>query len=109
MSSKPAESGASAAVDEAIRTISAASQPNPATTGPFIHAWGNGLEAVLIAGFEVQNAALAATPSLLETIFTAQKSVLAAWTAVIERQQQATLSVWRRMRADTDRLLTPRA
>jgi hypothetical protein len=117
-----AESNLGADVDEAIRVLSeAAQQPDAeaqggasAAAGPLVdrqlaQAWSDGLEALLTAGFEIQNSLLATAPALLESVFGARKSVFTSWTAAVHDQQAATLSAWRQTVQSTEQVVRPSA
>jgi hypothetical protein len=112
-SQTPASAGGEA-VDEAIRSLTQASQNgveqtkrvlsstrsfvsdtlalNPQT----IEGWATNLETIFKASFGLQNAVLAAAPQLMDANFAATKSMLEAYTTMAEQQQKTLLGAWHR-------------
>jgi len=95
MPTKAADASPAAdAVDEAIRTVSSASQRNAeeakhvlassnslmteqfATGRRLYQAWADGMQAMLKASFEAHNSVLGTAPSLLEAVYSANKTML---------------------------------
>jgi hypothetical protein len=109
MATKVESSPASAAVDEAIQTLSEAAQlPSSearrifsasnsvygdimATNRQLFHAWASGVESMLKAAFE------------------AESSVFGTWPEVVKEQQKATLAAMHSSMVATEKLLTPAA
>ena len=113
----PSQTTASAgggAVDEAIRSLTQASQNGVeqtervlSSTRSFvsdtlalnpqaIEGWATNLETIFKVGFGLQNAVLAVAPPLMDANFAAAKSVLEAYTTMAEQQQKILLGAWHR-------------
>ena len=112
--SQTSTSAGGEAVDEAMRSLTQASQNgveqtkrvlsstrsfvsdtlalNPQT----IEGWATNLETIFKASFGLQNAVLAAAPQLMDAHFAATKSMLAAYTTMVEQQQKILLGAWHR-------------
>jgi len=125
---KPSETlPATEAVDEAIRTLSEASSASAASAQralansrsvvsdviavnrQLLHTWSTGLEATFKAGFEVQSAFFAATPPILESGFSATKSLVEAWKGVADQQHAGILKGWQRTTQVFDKGAAPPA
>jgi hypothetical protein len=114
------DSNLGADVDQAIRALSeAARQPGveahsgdsaavfPLGDRQFVKTWSDQLEALLTAGFEIQNSLLATAPALFESVLGARTSVFTAWMGAVHDQQTATLSAWRQTVESTEQVMRP--
>jgi hypothetical protein len=114
-----------AAVDEAVRTLSEASQRQAAeaerifsssttfwkdllgTNRKLYSAWAAGVESMLKAGFESQSTIVGTAPALLDGVFAASKTVVGTWPEVVRQYQHAALDALHGTIASTEKLLTP--
>jgi hypothetical protein len=122
MSRTAAPSAPAEAVDQAARTISEAAQqgaeyaeralstiraylPDALALSPkLFEGSGTDIQALVKAGFGFQNAILQAMPPLMDAGVDASKSVLEAYTAMVEQQQHVVLRAWKRAIESTEHL-----
>ena len=115
---------ATAAVDEAVRTLSETSQRQAAeaerifsssttfwkdllaTHRKVYSAWAAGVEATLKAGFEAQSTSVGTAPVLFDSVFAATKTVVDTWPEVVKQYQKASLDALHGTIASTEKLLT---
>jgi hypothetical protein len=72
-------------------------------------AYGQGVEAALKGGFEVQNAIFTAGQSVLDASATSSRNVLQQWTEIAHEAQQATLDLWQAGVGAGDKMLASTA
>jgi hypothetical protein len=117
-------SSAEEAVDEAIRTVSGMPYRGTeqvkhviatssslmseqfATGRHLFQAWSEGVQTMLKASFEAQNAMVATAPALLEAAYNANKTVVDRIPHVMHQYQKAVLMAVQESTASTDKLFT---
>ena len=116
---------ATEAIDEAVRTFSAASQNGAAyaqqalsTTRAYLsdvlalnptvlEGWQTDVQTLFTAGFGLQNALLEAMPPVLDARVAAARSIFDAYTAMVQQQQGVVLGAWKRTIATTQHFAPP--
>jgi hypothetical protein len=79
---------------DAMRTTQAYLAESLEANRKLFDAYAQGVEAAMKGGFEVQNAALAAGMSFLDTSTQSSHNVAQQWTEVTRQAQQAALEAW---------------
>ena len=69
-----------------------------------LSAWVNGTEATLLGTFDVQNAALDASLSVLEAADNSSREALQQWAEAARQAQQAALEAWRTSMRATEQM-----
>ena len=70
-------------------------EQNMHMTRQFADLWTTSVEANMKAAFELQNAAIAASRSLIEATGTQPPTFFQQWTDMVHQAQQATLDAWK--------------
>jgi len=79
---------------DAMRTTRAYLAESTEANRKLFNAYAQGVEAALKGGFEVQNAALAASMSFLDASTNSSRNVVQQWTEIAHEGQQTTLDLW---------------
>ncbi len=82
-------------VQEATTVARQATERNLHTTQQLAEIWTTSVEANMKAAFELQNAAIAASRSLMEVTGGVPPTFFQQWTDMVHQAQQATLDAWK--------------